>query len=107
MNKELKRLAQNARNRLISKGENGGMKKVSAPLSPNVKFKVLSSDADEMFNLKALDVLERGCLNPINELMDLNYYSSLSAGGKQRYLLEVVDKLNRVREKFERNAAAL
>lgn len=107
MNKELKRLAQNARNRLISKGENGGMKKMSTPLSPNVKFKVLSSDADEMFNSKAMEVLERGSLNPITELMDMNYYASLSAGGKQRYLLEVVDKLNRVREKFERNAAAL
>ena len=102
MNQELKRLAQNARNRLISKGNRSGVKKMNAPLSPNVKFKIItSSEADENFNNKAREVLSKDTIDPIKELMDMNYYRSLDACNKERYLLSVIEKYSRFKEKFE------
>lgn len=102
MNQELKRLAQNARNRLISKGSRSGVKKMNAPLSPNVKFKIITSyEADENFNNKAREVLSKDTLDPIKELMDMNYYRSLDACNKERYLLSVIEKYSRFKEKFE------
>ncbi len=101
MNKELKRLAQNARNRLIHKGENPSSSKAVVS-SPNIKFKVISPELDENFNVKAQQVLESGSLSPMSDLMDLNYYSSLDDLSKEKYLLDTVEKFNRYKEKFER-----
>ena len=106
MNRELKRLAQNARNRLISKGENGS-KKVASSISSNIKFKVLTSEADEKFISRAKETIEKESLSPIKDLMDMAYYSSLSEASQERYLFELVEKYNRFRKEFERNAAAL
>ncbi len=106
MNRELKRLAQNARNRLINKGENGS-KKVATPVSSNIKFKVLTSDADENFNSRARATIENESLSPIKDLMDMAYYQSLSQASQEKYLFDLVEKYNRFRKEFERNAAAL
>ena len=110
MNQELKRLAQNARNRLMSKGENGtsGVKKMNAPLSPNVKFKVISTfESDEVFKNRTREVLEKGVLNPIGDLIDANYYRTLDEGKKQKYLLDVIEKFNRYKKEFERREQKL
>lgn len=110
MNQELKRLAQNARNRLMSKGEKSanGVKKMNAPLSPNVKFKIIStSESDEIFKNRAKEVLEKDVLNPISELMDLSYYKTLDESKKQKYLLDVVEKFNRYKKEFERREQKL
>lgn len=104
MNLELKRLAQNARNRLINKSAKGDIKKMGVSHNPSVKFKVITaSDADESFNTKAQEVLTKDSLDPIKELMDMNYYRSLDACNKERYLLSVIEKYARYKEKFERN----
>lgn len=104
MNLELKRLAQNARNRLINKSAKGDIKKMGISHNPSVKFKIISSsEADENFNNKANEVLSRDALDPIKELMDMNYYRTLDAGNKERYLLNVIEKYARYKEKFERS----
>ncbi len=97
---ELKRLARNARERLINKGEGGGIKKVTSPCSPNVKFKIISSEIDENFNTKAKQALENDSLSPIQDIMDGDYFNSLDGVSKQKYLLDVIEKFNRVKEKF-------
>lgn len=103
MNLELKRLAQNARNRLINKSAKGDVKKMGISHKSSVKFKIISSyDADENFNTKAKEVLAKDSLDPIKELMDMNYYRSLDAGNRERYLLSVIEKYSRYKEKFER-----
>lgn len=104
MNLELKRLAQNARNRLINKSIKGDVKKMGMSHNPSVKFKIISSsDADENFNNKAKEVLSKDSLDPIKELMDMNYYRTLDACNKERYLLSVIEKYARYKEKFEQN----
>ena len=99
-NMELKRLAQNARKRLISSGANNGIRKTVPSLNSNVKFKVISN-SDEEFSSKARQVLESDTLSPIKELMDEDYFNSLDSINKQKYLLEVVEKFNRVKAKFD------
>ncbi len=106
MNQELKRLAQNARNRLMNKGENS-IKKTNAVLSPNVKFKIISTSQDESFKTRTMQLLESDALNPIGELMDLKVYNSLDEDKKQRYLLDVIEKFNRYRQEFERREQKL
>lgn len=102
MNLELKRLAQNARNRLINKSAKGDIKKMGVSHNPSIKFKIISStDADENFNSKAHEVLTNDSLDPIKELMDMNHYRSLDACNKERYLLSVIEKYSRYKEKFE------
>lgn len=104
MNLQLKRLAQNARNRLINKSAKGDVKKMGVSHNSSVKFKIISSsDADETFNNKANEVLSNDALDPIKELMDMNYYRSLDSVSKERYLLSVIEKYARYKEKFDRN----
>ena len=106
MNDQLKKLAQNARNRLMNKAA-GGVKKMNAPLSPNVKFKIISTSQDESFKTRTMQLLESDALNPIGELMDLKVYNSLDEDKKQRYLLDVIEKFNRYRQEFERREQKL
>lgn len=107
MNDQLKKLAQNARNRLMNKAA-GGVKKMNAPLSPNVKFKVIENSAsDETFKIRAQEVLQKGVLNPIGELIDAGYYQSLDENKKQKYLLDVIEKFNKYKQEFERREQKL
>ena len=97
---ELKRLAQNARNRLIHKGENGS-KRLSSLASSNIKFKILSSKEDDLFEAKARQMLSDGALNPLGELMDSGKFNSLSSTQKERYLFATLERYARVKEKFD------
>ena len=97
---ELKRLAQNARNRLIHKGESG-TKRLSSLARTNIKFKVISSKEDDTFEAKARQMLSDGALNPIGELMDSGLYNSLTSSQKERYLFATLERYGRVKEKFD------
>lgn len=41
-------------------------------------------------------------LNPIKELMDNKYYNSLSAEGKQRYIIDLSEKYKELKTRYER-----
>ncbi len=105
MNRELKKLALNARNRLINKGENR-LTKFPNSLSPNIRFKVISS-SDETFDNRAREILEKDSLNPIRELMDENYYKSLNEGMREKYLLEIIEKFVKVKKQIEKEERKL
>ncbi len=100
-NENLKRLAQNARNRLIKKDEIMS-KNDKKELVKNKIFKfVVIENQDENFNKKAKEVLLNDSYDPINQLIDKKYFSSLKEADKQRYLFSVIDKYTRFKEHFE------
>ncbi len=101
-NYELKRLALNAKNRLIGnkKGNGASLKSKASPISANIKIKTISL-SDENFDHKVREVLEHDTLAPIREIMDEAYYKSLSASMKEKYLLEVIEKFLICKKKFD------
>lgn len=103
-NKVLKRLALNAKNRMISKST--GQTKKEGVYSPNVKFKVISGE-DAYFFEKAKSVYERDEINPIGQLMDEAIFNKLDTYGKEKYLFDTIDKYNRFREKINREEQQL
>ena len=95
-NRTLKNLAVFAKNRLIQKSGT-----VLSPASAdNVTFKlILSEDAD--FFEKVKTILERNSISPIRELMDKGKYDSLDEFGKQKYLLDTIEKFREMKSKIE------
>lgn len=96
--KLLKDLAQNARNRLINRS--GGNLKSKKVYSPNVKFKIISSE-DHEFNEKASALSEDDLLAPLGKLINHEYFAKLSEANKERYLWEIVDKYKKFRDKVQ------
>ena len=95
-NKTLKNLAIFAKNRLIQKGGNI----VSPVSSNNVTFKLILNEDDAFFE-KVKNLLEENSISPIKELMDKKRYDSLDEFGKQKYLLDTVEKFQEMKRKIE------
>lgn len=106
MSTTLKQLAKKARSRLKTAGEytnNAGDK--TAYLSACTSYMVVASirkiEDDPLF-YKVKRVLEKGqeevVLNPINQIMDGKYYSSLDSSEKERYILKLTKKYNTIRD---------
>lgn len=94
--KDIKQLAQSARNRMM----NRNCVTTSMPAKTSgIKFKVISR-SDTNFAERAKEVIDSDSLSPIKELMDMKYYLSLSESGKQKYLLDTIEKFVRYKEKF-------
>ena len=97
MKKEvLKSLALKAKNRMIHKGQ-------SLDIDSEVNVKVISSD-DETFERKVRALLQddQDMVNPIKKLMDETLLLRLDARGREKYLLETVDKYHAIRKRIER-----
>lgn len=94
----LKTLALRAKNRLIHKTDSEG----SAPLKNDFRIKIIKS-GDQVFYDRVKDLLARDedVCNPIKELMDERLYSTMSAGEKEKYVLETAEKFARVRSMIE------
>ncbi len=101
-NYELKKLAMNAKNRLIGNNTKASisMKNKSRVFGSNIKIKKLST-YDENFETKAREVIEKDALNPIREVMDMDYYKSLSGSMKDKYLLDIIDKYLACKKKLD------
>lgn len=86
----LKSLALKAKNRMIHK--NGG----SLADNEGLNIKIIASD-DEKFIDKVKALIEDGddIVNPIGKLMDDDVLLTLDANGRERYLLETVEKYHR------------
>ena len=95
-NKTLKNLALFAKNRLIQKAGN-----VVSPISSsNITFKLMLNEDDAFFE-KVKNLLEENSISPIRELMDKKRYDSLDEFGKQKYLLDTVERFQEMKRKIE------
>ena len=95
-NKTLKNLAIFAKNRLIQKSGH-----FANPISANnVTYKLILNEDDSLFE-KVKNLLEENSISPIKELMDKKRYDSLSEFGKQKYLLDTVEKFQQIKRKIE------
>ena len=60
-----------------------------------------SSAEDRLFYEKVSEILKDGNVtNPIQRLVDQNYLQSLSYSSKQRYLLEIAQKFNKIKNEI-------
>lgn len=91
-NNILKKLAEKAKNRLLGRN-----------YSSNVCVKVINGEEVD-FNLKAREVFLKSekdsSYNPIKMLMDENVLIKLDARGREKYLLDTVDKYLKAKESF-------
>jgi hypothetical protein len=56
------------------------------------------SRKDKLFYDKVKEILSEGeVINPIQRLVDQKYLESLSYSAKQRYLLEIAEKFNKIK----------
>lgn len=91
----LKKLAEKAKNRMLGKSEN----------SKNIAcIKIIRVEEDE-FNARAKDVIisseKDQSFNPIKMLMDENVLMKLDERGREKYLLDTVDKFLKAKKLFE------
>lgn len=95
-NRTIKSLAISAKNRLIQKSG-----KILSPVRENVTFKIIMNEDDAFFE-KVKNLLEENSISPIRELMDKKRYDSLDEFGKQKYLLDTVEKFQNSKRRYER-----
>lgn len=95
-NRTIKNLAIFAKNRLIQKGGN-----LPSPASANnATFKLILNEDDAFFE-KVKTLLEENSISPIKQLMDKKKYDALDEFGKQKYLLDTVEKFKEMKRKIE------
>ena len=101
-NQVLKKLAMNARNRLINRNADGGhlKQKQNAVYSPNVRFRIISNE-DSDFLARANSLSQEDMYNPLKKLIDAALFDKLDAKGKERYLLDTIDKYAKFRDKVK------
>ena len=97
-NRTIKNLAICAKNRLIQKSG-----KVVSPIADNVTFKIIM-DKDEAFFEKVKNLLAENSITPIKELMDKKHYDGLDDFGKQKYLLDTIEKFQTTKRRIENEA---
>ena len=91
-NNMLKVLAMRAKNRLVNKGNS----------YYDARIKVISNDdTDFVEKVRRLLEEEEACRNPLKILMDEKKVSKMDECGKERYLLQNMDKYLRVKEQLE------
>lgn len=91
----LKTLAMRAKNRMVNKN----LRETYA--NTNVKI-IESYDQSFYEKVKELMANENDICNPLKKLMDENRLMSLDERGRERYLLETIDKYQRARRMIER-----
>lgn len=95
----LKSLALKAKNRMIHKG-------LGADLgNGEIDIKVIKSE-DEVFESKVRELLreDENVVNPIKKLMDEAVLLKLDGRGREKYLLETIEKYHEVRKRIERES---
>lgn len=106
-NSALKLLAQKAKKRLSTAGQNYSRneseKTTKAYLSWS-NYKVVASkqkiEEDPLFE-KVRKLIEKGdILNPLKELTDQDYFNGLSSADKEKYILDISKRYNTIKEYF-------
>ncbi len=96
----LKSLALKAKNRMIHKKQDDLTGLDFEQHSLHIK---VINDNDDLFYNKVRMLLENDedIINPIKKLMDDNLLMKLDARGREKYLLETVEKYHKFRKMFE------
>ena len=90
----LKTLAMKAKNRMINKN----LRNTYATTS----IKIIDNNDQAFYNkVKEIIVEDEDVLNPLKRLMDENHLMKLDARGKERYLLETIEKYQRAKYRIE------
>ena len=106
-NSALKMLAQKAKKRLSTAGQNYSKniseKTTKAYLSWST-YKVVASkqkiEEDPLFD-KVKKIMEKGDItNPLSELTDQNYFNTLNSADKEKYILDISKRYNTIKEYF-------
>lgn len=71
-------------------------------LNSKVEFVSISNEIDDKFVCKVYDILKsnREIYNPIGLLVDNDVYSKLNDVEKQFYVLNIVDKYNKIKNQY-------
>lgn len=89
----LKSLAMRAKNRMINKG-------LRDSYSNNIK--IIENDDKQFYDkVKEMMATDSDICNPLKRLMDENKLMHLDARGKERYLLETIEKYHKARKVIE------
>ena len=107
MANDLRKLAQLAKKRL-----NGAMKENEVAKAStyavydnlykhNYQIRVVASGDDELYS-KVCEILESNFDNPyvLRELVDKEVYSDLGEEEKMRYMLNIIDKYSKLKERY-------
>lgn len=92
----LKQLAKRAKERLSGKCDNKANNIHYINQKSEISFKVIKND--NSFYDKVKDVLQKGSICPINELIDFSYYKTLSAEQKEKYFFDLAERFRKQKE---------
>ena len=97
-NEVLKSLALKAKNRMIHK--NNAYDEGS---SEGLNIKIIEGEDSQFFEkVKALLNSSEDIINPLKKLMDEDVMLTMDARGRERYLLETVDKYHKAIKRLQR-----
>lgn len=100
----LKQMAKQAKDRLQGKTNKHFTKNNILCVKTNqsyIKTVIINNDADvEMYN-KVKNTVDNDSINPLNEIIDFNYYKSLSNEQKERYFFMIADKYRQLKKRYE------
>ena len=117
----LRQLAKNAKERLKTQnyqGQNSLVKKMGQSYNQNmtlissnydfnkaqITIKLIDESCQTEFCNKVREFLKEldhsKIVNPISELADKEYMNSLSALGRQRYIFDIAEKYNKIKEEY-------
>ncbi len=107
MANDLKKLAQLAKKRLSGALKESEVSKISTfavynnLYKHNYQIRVVASNDEELYS-KVCAVLEHNFDNPyvLRELVDYEVYNGLSEEEKIRYMLNIIDKYNKLKERY-------
>lgn len=100
--RDLKRLAQQAKNRLKGKTTDEGNLKLLQGGEVEYKHIILSEKENQIMYNKVKDILHSGeVFNPIALLIDIKHYNSLPANLREKYFFETVDKYHYFKAQIE------
>jgi hypothetical protein len=90
----LKTLAMKAKNRMINKNLRNTY--------VNSSIKIIDNSDQEFYDkVKEIIIEDEDILNPLKRLMDENRLMKLDARGKERYLLETIEKYQQAKRLIE------
>lgn len=101
-NENKERKIEEAKERGIS--ENEVIKIQTEKAKRDIKTTFEKKNVDDILYEKAVEIFSSDeiILNPIKRLIDQDVYSSLSDREKQRYVLDLTEKFNHFKERYER-----
>lgn len=99
VNQKLKTLALRAKNRLLNRG-------IDSPIFDK-RIKIIDND-DSAFVEKVRELLNKDAdiINPLKLLMDEKIIATLDENGKERYLLQTMDKYLKAKKQIENESIA-